>query len=120
MAIEQLDTENADRDIKTALITVLTDTPHATLNMLCQGLIYFGDGVKDLDGTGGAFQLTITVGGQTVQPDPQVIWFSDAIRSGIFTSIFPVPAGEEVIMRVLSPNAADADVDVTAYLFNIS
>jgi len=119
MAIEELDTENADRDI-TTLITVLTDTPHATDDLLCQGLILLGDGAKDLDGSGGLFELTITVGGQTVEPDPQGIHFSTAVRAAVYTTIFAVPAGEEVIMRILSPNAADSDVDVTAYLYNIS
>ena len=118
MAISLLDSENADRDL-TSQVTVLTDTPHAVDNILCQGLIFFGDGVKDLDGTGGGFELTITVGGQTVEPDPQIVWFSTAIRAAVFTSIFPVPAKMEVIIKVKSPNVADSDVDVTAYLFDI-
>ena len=117
--IVQLDTENADRDIKTAIITVLTHTPDASNPMLCQGLVCFGDGAKDLDGTGGDFELTVTVGGQTVQPDPQVITFSTAVRASVWTTQFPVPANTEVILRVLSPNAADSDVDVTAYLYQV-
>jgi hypothetical protein len=43
MAINQLDTENADRDL-TSLVTVLTHTPSATENTLCQGYIKLGDG----------------------------------------------------------------------------
>jgi len=119
MAIDLLDTENADRNL-TAQVTVLTDTPHATNNILCQGLVFFGDGTKNLDGTGGAFELTITVGGQTVEPDPQGIHFSAAVRAAVFTYIFPVPANKEVIIKAKSPNGADTDVDVTAYLFDIS
>jgi len=119
MAIDLLDSENADRDL-TSQVTVLTDTPDAANNILCQGLIYFGDGVKNLDGTGGGFELTITVGGQAVEPDPQIIWFSTAVRSAVFTHIFSVPANEEVILKVKSPNGADTDVDVTAYLFDVS
>jgi len=116
--ITQLDTENADRDI-TSLITVLTDTPHATYPLLCQGLVFLGDGTKNLDGTGGNFSLVITVGGQTIEPSPQTVTFSTAVRAAVWTTVFPVPANKEVILRVLSPNAADSDVDVTAYLYDV-
>lgn len=119
MSILQLDTENADRDL-TSIITVLTDTPDASLHMLCQGYIKFGDGAKNLDGTGGTFELTVTVGGQTIEPQPQEITFSSAVRAGAWTVQFPVVAGEEVILRAKSPNGADTDVDVTAYLFDVS
>ena len=113
-----LDSENADRDI-TSLITVLTDTPDASSPTLCQGIIYLGDGVKDLDGTGGVHDIVITVGGQTVQPSPQRINFGTAVRSAIRTATFPVPANTEVIIKILSPNGADTDVDVTAYLIGL-
>jgi len=119
MPLVQLDTENADRDL-TSLITVLTDTPHASKATLCQGLVLLGDGAKNLDGTGGDFSLTITVGGQTIQPDPQEVTFSTAVRSSVWTTQFPVPANTEVILRVLSPNGADTDVDVTAYLYEVT
>jgi hypothetical protein len=121
MPLLQLDTENADRDL-TSIITVLTDTPHATKATLCQGLVLFGDGAKNLDGTGGDFELTVTVGGQTIQPqpDPQAVTFSTAVRSAVWTTIFPVPANTEVILRAKSPNAADTDVDVTAYLYEVT
>jgi len=115
MALKELDTENADRDI-TSLITVLTHTP--TVNGMCIGLIKLGDGTKNLDGTGGDFSLVITVGGQTVEPSPQTITFSTAVRGMVWTTPFPVVASDEVIMRVLSPNAADTDVDCTAYLYD--
>jgi len=120
MAILLLDSENADRDIKTAAITVLTHTPSATHSLSCAAYIEFGDGAKDLDGTGGDFELTITVGGQTIEPNPQVIEFSTAIRTAVWTLAFPVPANSEVIIQVLSPNGADGDVDVTAYLYDMA
>ena len=116
MALTLFDTENADRDL-TSQVTVLTDTPNASNNVLAIGLVCFGDGSKDLDGSGGNFELTITVGGQTVEPDPQIITFSTATRTAVWTSAFPVPANQEVIIKAKSPNAADTDVDVTAYLF---
>jgi hypothetical protein len=117
MALHQLDTENADRNL-TSLVTVLTDSPAAS--GICIGLIKLGDGTKNLSATGGAFQLVITVGGQTVQPSPQTITFSTAVRAAVWTTPFPVVAGNEVIMSVLSPNAADSDVDVTAYLYDMT
>jgi hypothetical protein len=109
---------NADRDIKSASIAVLTETPAAS--GIFQGLIKFGDGVKNLSATGGAFQLVITVGGQTIQPSPQTITFSTAVRAAVWTTPFPVVGGDEVVIKVLSPNAADSDVDVTAYLYDLT
>ena len=116
MSLTQFDSENADRDL-TSQVTVLTDTPDASNAVLAIGLVCFGDGVKDLDGSGGNFELTITVGGQTVEPDPQIITFSTAVRTAVWTSAFPVPANQEVVIKAKSPNAADTDVDVTAYLY---
>ena len=65
-SIRELDAENGDYDI-TAIATVLTHTVPTGATM-CMGYIKLGDGNKDLDGTGGDFELTVTVGGQTVQP----------------------------------------------------
>jgi len=118
MSVTQLDTENADRDL-TSQVTVLTDTPDASNNLICQAYIAFGDGTKDLDGTGGNFELVITVGGQTIEPSPQLIAFSTAVRTAVWSSVFPVPANKEVVIKVKSPNAADSDVDVTAYLYDV-
>lgn len=114
----QLDTENADRNL-TSLVTVLTHTPSTSLPLRCQALVNLGDGTKNLDGTGGDFEVVVTVGGQTVQPSPQTLTFSTAVRASFFTAEFPVPAGAEVVVKVLSPNAGDTDVDVTAYLYDV-
>ena len=116
--IYQLDTENADLDLASGA-TVITDTPHATKDTLCQAYIKLGDGTKNLDGTGGNFTYTIVVGGQTVQASPKTVVFSTAVRSSFWTEIFPVLANEEVVISLTSPNAADSDVDVTAYLFDL-
>ena len=116
--LTQLDSENADRNL-TSQATVLTHTPSASVPMQCQGLIHFGDGAKNLSGSSGSFRITVSVGGQTVQPDPQMVYFSTAVRSSAYTPIFPVPANQEVIIKALSPISADTDVDVTAYLFSL-
>ena len=72
MSITQLDTENGDYDL-TSQQTVLTDTPDASVAKLCRAVVLVGDGSKDLDGTGGDFELEITIGGNSVQPGPQTI-----------------------------------------------
>ncbi len=118
MPLVQLDSENADRNL-TSQVTVLTHTPSVTEHRQCQAYIAFGDGSKDLDGSGGDFEITVTVGGQTVQPSPQTIAFGTAARAAVWTTPFPVPANSEVVVKVKSPNAADTDVDLTVRLFDI-
>ena len=118
MALVLLDSENADRDL-TSQVTVLTHTPSTTEHRQCQAQIALGDGAKDLDGTGGSFEVTVTVGGQTVEPDPQSVTFSTATRCAVWTNPFPVPANSEVVVKFKSPNAADTDVDVMARLFDV-
>jgi hypothetical protein len=117
-ALNQLDTENADVNL-TSQVTVLTHTPSVSEALQCQGIIFFGDGAKNLDGSGGDFEVSITIGGVVLEPDPQVVTFSTAVRSTVFTSSFPVPANKQVILKVKSPNVADTDVDVTAYLYQV-
>jgi hypothetical protein len=114
----EVHSENADLNIFSSLIAVLTATPDDTYPMQYQAYIEFGDGAKDLDGTGGDFQFVVTVGGQTIQPSPQTKTFSADVRSAIFTRPFLVPANKQVVVKVKSPNSADTDVDVTAYLFD--
>ncbi len=117
--LKQLDMENADRDIS-SLITVLTNTPDISNPTWCQGYIELGYGAKTLDGSGGNFELVITVGGFMIQPSPQVVIFGTEVRSAVWTTPFPVPANAAVILRVKSPNGADSDVDVMAYLYDLS
>ena len=116
MRLKQLDTESADVNL-TSAVTVLTHTPDATYNMLCQALLYIGDGAKVLDGSGGLFELSITVGGRTVQPSPQYMDFGAEAYAITWTSQFPVCANESVILKLKSPNAADTDVTVVARLY---
>lgn len=117
MALYQRDSENADRDL-TSLVTVLTDTVDVSGQYVVR--IKLGDGAKGLDGTGGDFELTITIDGYTAQPDPQTITFSTATKSYVETTPFTVLSGEEVIAKILSPNAADTDVGVIANLHDVT
>jgi hypothetical protein len=80
------------------------------------GIVSFGDGSKDLDGSGGDFELTLEIGGQTVQPEPQLIRFSADVRAMTFTERFTLYDTEAVEFKVKSPNAADTDVTVKACL----
>jgi predicted GH43/DUF377 family glycosyl hydrolase len=117
--MNQLDSENGDYDL-TSSVTVLTDTPDASNPKICQAYIAIGDGSKDLDGTGGDFEVVITVGSQTLEPSPQTVTFSTATRVCIFTHAFPVPANTEVVIKLKSPNAGDSDVDVTVTLYDVT
>jgi len=113
----EYDTENADRDL-TSLVTVLTDTPDADFPTLCYVKLYLGDGVKDLDGTGGDFLLIIKTGGVIFDGGAQVKTVGAGVERLFWQSVpFSVKANEEVIVQVESPNIDDDDVDVTAYLF---
>ena len=113
----QLDTENADGDL-TSLVTVLTHTPSTTHAMRCIAYIELGDGAKDLDATGGLFQLVVTVGGVSLEPSPQIFVLSAVARTIIQTKPFLVKANKEAVIKLLSPNGADTDVDVTAELYD--
>lgn len=116
--ITQLDTENDDRDI-TSYVLSLTDTPNASFPMMCQALLLLGDGAKDLDGTGGTFKIKVNIGSQESHELSYTITAGDT-RAALWTTQFPVPANTAVTIYVLSPNGADNDVDVTAYLYDCS
>lgn len=115
--VEVLDSENADRNI-TSTVTVLTHTPDPTGARVCTAMIALGDGVKDLDGTGGDFEVTVTIDGAVWDGGPDTVTLGTEVRAFIHTDSFIVPANQEVIVRVLSPNAGDTDVDVTCYLIS--
>ena len=114
MAITQLDTETTTPDI-TLIATVLTHTPSASEHTQCQGFL----SLSGLDATGGMFELTVSVGGVAIQPDPQIVSFAATATGAVFTAPFPVPANNAVLLRIKSPNAGDsAGVTCVAYLYN--
>lgn len=105
----------ADRDL-TSQIQVFTYANVTGQDLVVMGIVSLGDGSKDLDGSGGTFELTLEIGGQTVQPEPQLIYFSADVRAMTFTEQFTLYAGDTVNFKVKSPNAADTDVTVKACL----
>lgn len=114
----QLDTENGDLDLNTAAILCLTHTPDASNPRLCQAVVYLGDGTKDLDGTGGNFTIRVNLGSQAGPVKTQVLP-ATPIRGCLVSDLFVCPANTAVTVYVYSPNAADTDVDVNAYLYGL-
>ncbi len=109
--------QNADYDL-TSPVAVFTYTPPVA--SLCRLLLEIGDGADDLDGSGGEFELVVSLAGRTIQPSPQPIAFSAVAAAAVWTGAFCSPAGSQIIVSVKSPNAADINVDVTATLFDVS
>ena len=116
--ITQLDTENADVDISQEYALVLTDTPDTVVPVECQVLLLLGDGAKDLDAAGGTYIVNIHIGSQSGFEESFVVTAAD-IRSAFWSKKFPVPANTEVKVYLYSPLAADTDVDVIAYLYDV-
>lgn len=117
MAHQRIDFANTTYDL-TSQVTVLNDTPSASFNTLCIGWIEVGNGLNNLDGSGGDFELEVVVNNQTVQP-VQSIPFTTAVRSGIVTNQFIVPANKSVQFKLTSPNPADTNVNVKAEIYNV-
>jgi hypothetical protein len=78
-----------------------------------------GDGVNDLDGSGGEFEYTMMLDSNTLQPDPQLIWFNTQTRANAFTEQFVLPRGATVIFKLKSPNAADTSVWVRVCIYEV-
>jgi hypothetical protein len=67
------------------------------------------------------FELTVSVGGVAIQPDPQIVSFAATATGAVFTAPFPVPANNAVLLRLKSPNAGDsAGVTCVARLYDIA
>lgn len=116
--ITLLDSENADRDL-TSLVTCLTHTPNPERPLLCKAVVKLGDGSKDLDQSlDDTFILDITVGSSMIRKEIDCyVTVSD--RQTLESDPFVVAASDEVVVKVKSPNPADSDVNVTAYLYAI-
>jgi hypothetical protein len=83
-------------------------------------MVLMGNGTKNLSGAGGDFSVTITIAGNTWNGGAQTRTIGSAVRSLIQTEAFFVPANAAVTVAITSPNSADTDVNVTAYLVSES
>lgn len=119
MTITQLDIENADRNL-TSEVLVLTHTPSTTGATKVQASVELGDGIKDLDSSGGSFTLRVEVGGVSMFGGGVTKTVSAIARTILQSDPFVVPANTEVKVYVTSPNGADTDVDVNARLFDVA
>lgn len=109
-----LSTTTANRDLAAGAV-IYNATPDASNARLCYALIKIGDGVNDLDGTGGVFTLAVTIGGQTWQGDNTYI-FGTEVRAVVQSFAFVVPANDAVTMTLTSPNAGDTSVAVSVVM----
>jgi hypothetical protein len=91
----------------------------------CQALIEVGDGTKDPAATAGTWELSIRLNDLVgdpwvVEPYPQLIWAGTGTPKGFMSRPFLVRNGLVVQAKLKSPNAADTDVDVTFFLYDVS
>lgn len=116
MAATRLTTQTGDFDL-TSIAAVLSHTPDASNDQYVDITLRLGTVAKPLDGSGGKFQITVTIGDYVVQTSPQAYEFGTVATASPPTSRGHfVAAGEVVTIDVLSPNSADTDVTVTAIL----
>ena len=116
----QIKQQNGDYDL-TGAVEVFDSDAISSGPTLCEAVIEIGDGAKDLDGSGGTFELTLQIDGKPVQPSPQEVEFEAGETAVVvITAPFLVPSGKDVQIEIKSPNAADTDVDVTATLCDVS
>ena len=70
----QIKQQNGDYDL-TGAVEVFDSDAISSGPTLCEAVIEIGDGAKDLDGSGGTFELTLQIDGKPVQPSPQEMEF---------------------------------------------
>jgi len=115
-----LESQNGDYDLTSKVQVFNYTMPASAGPSLCYARLVFGDGAKDLDGTGGTFELYVEVDGVPREPYPQEVEFSTETQTGIDVEPFVADDSEDIDIYVTSPNAGDSDVDVTVKLYDIS
>jgi len=115
-----LESQNGDYDLTSKVQVFNYTMPASAGPSLCYARLVFGDGAKDLDGTGGTFELYVEVNGVPREPYPQEVEFSTETVTGIDVEPFVAEDSEDIDIYVKSPNAGDSDVDVTVKLYDIS
>ena len=118
MALEYLASANGDFDL-TSMVQVYSATPRAAASSRYDLIVDIGDGAKNLDGSGGIFQFATFIGSAAVNPCPQYVSFGSAATARQIVQNLHVLSAEPVTLKMLSPNAADSDVDVTVRLVDV-
>ena len=102
-------------------MTILSYVNTGTEAIVCQGRVLIGNGIDDLDGTGGEFELTLNTGTYTLQPNTQFVFFEVGPTSGsVMTESFYLGVGDTVTFSMKSPNAADTSVWVRACIYEVA
>lgn len=104
----------------TSMVSVFDANPlHADNSYFVVVDLQFGNGTKDLDGSGGEFTYRIEIDGVRRRAD-QIVEF-DALTQVGDNSAFaiPVPANKRLQVYAMSPNVADTDVNVTTRIFDL-
>lgn len=83
--------------------------------------VAIGDGTKNLDGTGGDFTLTVTIGSNVFDGAVQTKTVAASQTRVRFQTIpLIVPANATVTINLVSPNSNDNDVDVTVQPYDVA
>lgn len=117
MPIVQLASANDDINIYNSGNGNQVLTYTTSFNARVFGHIALGDGTDDLNGSGGDFEVKMTVAGNVVQSNPLTF----TVPSGDTRIILPIPdvyapSGSAVTFTVTSPDSSDTSVDVSVYL----
>ena len=103
-------------DIQSNPIILATDS--VSENTLVQAFVEVGTASSPLDGTGGNFTITVTIGSNSGETKTQSI-AAGATRAVLWSDPFPLLSGNAVKIQINSPNGADNSVDGVAYLMNV-
>src|SRR5690606_2584676 len=88
--------------------------PDASLARWVSFDVAVGDGTKNLDGTGGEFSLTVSIASNVFDGAAQTKTLDSGTTRARFQTVpLLVPANATVVITLVSPNAADSDVDVS-------
>lgn len=106
----------SNKNLTSAVEVVAATTVNRTTRVVARADL--GDGVNDLDGTGGSFVLLVLVAGNTWRGVQAVA--AGTTRATLVSEPLPVIDGQGVSVQVLSPNGADTAVAVTAWLLDVA
>ena len=117
-AITQIDSDTGTTYDLSSIQTVYSGIVDSNDHRRVQVLIELGNGSNDLDGTGGAFEVTIISGGQTLNGGIIYNILGTEVRASIETMAFTVRSGDTLTIKLKSPNAGDTTVAVDVYVMD--